>query len=358
MLTTRTQTRRVMVGNVPLGGGAPIAIQSMTKAPADDVSGNLAQIRAAADAGCDIMRVAIPTVAQVSAFSEMVKASPLPLVADIHFDWRIALGALEAGAAKLRLNPGNLADWEGLKLVAEAAAERGVPIRIGVNSGSVKHKSGPGDLRPIAQALAEEALGYARRFEELGCHDLVLSLKAPDPLTTIAANRAAAAAGDYPLHLGVTHAGPREESMLKSAIGVGALLADGLGDTIRLSFTGDPVAEVLGAQQLLKAAGLRQEGPTLLSCPTCGRCRTDLVAVVEEVKARLQGITAPLTVAVMGCEVNGPGEAREADVGLAAAGGRFTLFRQGQALRQVERDRAVDELLKEVQALAEAKKEL
>ncbi len=350
----RRKARQVCAGSVLIGGDAPVSVQTMTNAPADDVPGTLAQIRAAADAGCALVRCAVPTIREIDAFAAVVAGSPLPVVADIHFDWRIALRALENGAAKIRINPGNMNDWDGLAQVLAAASARGVPIRIGVNGGSVRHKD-QADDRPLEQALVEEALGYAQRFEELGFHDIVLSLKVSDALATIRVNRIAAARCDYPLHVGVTEAGVEEDALIKSAIGIGALLADGIGDTIRLSFTGDPVREVLAGRRLLTAAGLLRETPELVSCPTCGRCRCrSLPQIAEAVRAGLQEIHAPLRVAVMGCEVNGPGEAKDADLGIAGTGTGFVLFERGRAVRKLSEAEAVECLLAAVRALAQA----
>lgn len=349
--TIRRPSRRVLVGPVPLGDGAPLSIQTMTKAPAGDVEAAGEQIRAAAAAGCDIVRVAVPNVESAESFGRIVEASPIPVVADIHFDWRIALSAIDAGADKIRVNPGNMPENGGLERVVEAAGKRGIPIRVGVNSGSVKHKD-PSDCRPVAELMVAEALRWAEYIESLGFRDIVLSLKSGDAMETITANRLVASRCDYPLHLGVTAAGPREVALVKSALGIGALLADGIGDTIRLSFTGPPVDEVHAARELLAAAGLRDNGPVLLSCPTCGRCRVDLPELVETVRRRLAGIDVPLTVAVMGCEVNGPGEAREADVGIASAGKRITLFVAGSPVRTLPAEEAVDALLREVERLA------
>lgn len=335
-----------MVGGVPMGGDAPVTVQTMTKASAEDVEGTLAQIRRAADAGCDIIRCAVPSISQADAFAAVVAASPLPVVADVHFDWRIALAAVRAGAAKVRLNPGNM-DPKGLADVAKAARERGIPIRIGMNSGSAKRG---GDM---AADLAEAALSWAGKLEEQGFHDIVLSLKAPDAASTVAANRLAAEKSDYPLHLGVTAAGLEEDSLLKSALALGALLMDGIGDTIRLSFTGSPESEVRAGRRLLAAAGLRKEEAELVSCPTCGRCRVDLLKLAAEVRQRLAEIPAPLRIAVMGCEVNGPGEAKDADIGIAAAGGNFMLFIGGEPVRRLSPEAAVDELMREAKRLAE-----
>lgn len=347
----RRPTRQVLVGNVPVGGGAPVSVQTMTNAPADDVEATLAQIRDAADAGCDIIRCAVPSLRHGDAFAAVVRASPLPVVADIHFDARIAVAALRAGAAKIRINPGNMGDWDAIATVLDEAKTRGIPIRIGVNGGSIRHKN-PNDTRPPADALAEEALAYAHRFEEMGFHDIVLSCKASDVQMTIAVNRTVAARCDYPLHLGVTEAGPEEEAILKSAVGIGALLTDGIGDTIRLSFTAPPVREVVAGKRLLRAAGCLRDEPELVSCPMCGRCTVDLVSLAAAVRTRLPEIGAPLRVAVMGCEVNGPGEARDADVGIAAAGGRVTLFAHGAPCRQVDVEEAVDALIREAKRIA------
>lgn len=348
----RRPTRPVLVGNVPVGGDAPVSVQTMTNAPAEDADATLAQIREATEAGCDIIRCAVPSVRHADVFAAVVRASPLPVVADIHFDARIAVAAIKAGAAKIRINPGNMGDWDAIALVLKEAKSRGIPIRIGVNGGSIRQKN-PADTRPAAEALAQEALAYAHRFEELGFDDIVLSCKASDVRMTIAVNRTVAAQCAYPLHLGVTEAGPEEDALLKSAVGIGALLTDGIGDTIRLSFTAPPVREVLAGKRLLRAAGCLRDMPELVSCPTCGRCSVDLASLVEAVRVRLPEIGAPLRVAVMGCEVNGPGEARDADVGIAAAAGRVTLFVRGAACGQVDAAVAVETLIREAKRIAE-----
>ena len=348
----RRKTRQVNAGGVLIGGGALVSVQTMTNAPAADVSATLAQIKQAAGHGCDLVRCAVPTIKDIPAFAQVVRQSPLPVVADIHFDWRIALGCVEHGAAKIRINPGNMDNWEGIAAVLAACKARGVPVRIGVNGGSVKHKN-RADARPLEQALVEEALGYARRFEELGFHDIVLSLKVSDALATIRVNREIAALCDYPLHIGVTEAGVEEDALLKSAIGIGALLADGIGDTIRLSFTGEPVREVIAGRRLLKAAGIIREGVAVLSCPTCGRCRNrNLPQIAAEVRARLQTLRRPLRVAVMGCEVNGPGEAGDADIGIAATPEGFVLFCAGEKKCTLTSEEAVGELVAQALRLA------
>jgi len=333
MTPSRRPTRPVRVGPLTIGDGAPVSVQTMAKAPPDDIEAILAQVREAADLGCDLIRLAVPNKRALAPFAEVKRRSPLPLVADIHFNEELALGAIRAGADKVRLNPGNMRDWDALAAVVEAAGAAGAALRIGVNSGSVRHHVTGDDPRAMADALAEEILDYVERIERIGFRNLVLSLKANNPAETIAANLAVARETDCPLHLGVTAAGPEAEAMLKSAVGVGGLLAQGIGDTIRLSFTGPPAAEVVAARKLLRAVGLLRDRVEIVSCPTCGRCKVDLQQLVREVQDALADIRVPLRVAVMGCEVNGPGEASECDVGLAAGEGKFALFRAGELLR-------------------------
>lgn len=356
--TPARETRPVFVGGLQIGGGAPVRVQTMTKVPIEDVEGTLAQIADVADAGCDLVRCAVPNVTAAKPFGEVVKRSPLPVVADIHLDARIALAALEAGAHKLRINPGNMGDWEAIRRVLGEARERSVPIRIGVNAGSLRPE-GDAVRDPVARetALVNTALAYAERFEAMKFFDIVLSLKTSDVVSTIRVNRLAAARCAYPLHIGVTEAGPEEDAVVRSAAGVGALLADGIGETIRLSFTAPPRREVEEGLRLLRALGLRRDAPRLVSCPTCGRCRTDLMPLVREVKEALVGMDAPLTVAVMGCEVNGPGEAADADAGIACAGGRFLLFSEGEKRGVYARGEALGALLVEVRRLATSRPE-
>lgn len=348
----RRKSRPVRVGKVVIGGDAPIAVQTMTKAPLEDSEETLAQIKAAADAGCDLIRCAVPNLRSAAALAAVVKRSPLPVVADIHFDGRIALAAIKAGAAKIRINPGNMVDWEMLAAVAAAARDAEVVVRLGINSGSLP-VDGETDL-PVA--MAEQALRYAARFEEMGCRSLVLSLKAADVWSTVEANRRVARQCDLPLHLGVTAAGLEEDALVRSALAIGALLADGIGDTIRLSFTASPQAEVIAARRLLRAAGFLRDEATLISCPTCGRCRVDLIKLAREVRSRLAEFPPGITVAVMGCEVNGPGEARAADIGIAASGGKITLFAAGQALGEVSFEKAVEALLQRAHLLSQSGK--
>ncbi|MBN1258027.1 MAG: flavodoxin-dependent (E)-4-hydroxy-3-methylbut-2-enyl-diphosphate synthase [Planctomycetes bacterium] len=352
MTLPRRKSRPVKVGNLIIGGGAPVSVQTMVKASPDDINAIMAQINEAAELGCNLIRLAIPNRAALQPFAEVKRQSPLPLVADIHFNEHLAIGAIEAGADKVRINPGNMKDWEAITAVVKAAQQAGAAIRIGVNSGSIRPRKGE-DNRDLATALSEDALYYLERIEAMGFDQIVVSLKASDAPTTIAANLAVAGKMDYPLHLGVTAAGPEEDSILKSAIGVGGLLAQGIGDTIRLSFTGSPAAEVRAGKELLRAVGLLRDRVEIISCPTCGRCQVDLQEMAAQAKARLAHIRKPLKVAVMGCEVNGPGEAAECDVGIAAGKGKYALFRDGKLLKTITETEALDVLCAEVEALAE-----
>lgn len=349
------QSRRVAVGAVPMGGGAPVSVQTMTRSPIDDIDGNLRELVLAKELGCDIARVAVPSVDAARHFARIVERSPLPLVADTHFDWRISVAAIAAGAAKIRINPGNM-NPDGLVRVVEAAGERGIPIRIGGNSGSIRHRRDGSAAAPadMAELLAAETLSWAEKIEKMGFRDVVISLKANNARETVVANRFVAARSDFPLHLGVTAAGPREDAILKSAAAIGSLLLDGIGDTIRLSFTGDLAGEVTSGIDLLRAIEVRRDGPRIVSCPTCGRCRVDLPALVAAAKERLAGIKAPLSVAVMGCEVNGPGEAKDADLGIASAGGVIHLFVNGEVVGRAPADRALDLLVEAAEKMAES----
>ena len=347
----RRYSRQVSVGGVLIGGSSAVSVQTMTSKPAGDIDGTIEQIYQAAGEGCDIVRVAIPSLKDVVYFQEVCKISPLPVVGDIHFDARIAVAAIEAGAAKIRINPGNMENWEAINQILDAAKKAGVPIRIGVNGGSVKHKN-KDDSRGMEEAVVEEALEYASRFEDYGFSDIVISAKISDALSTIRVNREIAARCDYPLHIGVTEAGVEEDAMLKSAIGIGGLLADGIGDTIRLSFTGEPVREVIAGKRLLRAAGILRDGVEIISCPTCGRCRiSDMAGLAREVKQRLEGIKLPIKVAVMGCEVNGPGEAEGADIGVAGSGSGVLLFAKGEKLGVYSRAEAMDRLMVIVESM-------
>ena len=342
---TREHTKQIHVGGVALGGGAQVSVQSMCNTPTADAQATLAQIRKLADAGCDIIRVAVPDNDAAQAMKQICAESPIPVVADIHFDYRLALLCVEAGAAKIRINPGNIGAPERVRAVAEACGRRGVPIRIGINAGSLEKRLLEKYGAPTAEALVESAADHAALLERFGFTDICLSLKASSVPLTVAAYRLAAQRFPYPLHLGVTEAGTLTQGTIQSAMGIGALLLDGIGDTIRVSLTADPVEEVRAGIAILKAAGLRKSGPKVVSCPTCGRTQIDLIAAANEVERRLSGCTRDITVAVMGCVVNGPGEAREADYGLAGGRGEAALFRRGEVLGKVPESGMVDALM-------------
>ena len=342
---TREHTKQIHVGGVAVGGGAPVSVQSMCNTPTADADATLAQIRALAAAGCDIIRVAVPDAAAADAMARICDESPIPVVADIHFDYRLALRCAACGVAKIRINPGNIGGAERVRAVAEACASRGIPIRIGINAGSLEKRLLEKYGAPTAQALAESAADHAEMLERFGFSDICLSLKASSVPLTLAAYRLAAQRFPYPLHLGVTEAGTLWQGTVRSAVGIGALLLEGIGDTIRVSLTADPIEEVRTGIAILKAAGLRAEGAKVVSCPTCGRTQIDLIAAANEVERRLQGCTRTITVAVMGCVVNGPGEAREADYGLAGGRGEAALFRKGTIVRKVPEAGMVDALM-------------
>ncbi|MFW6438356.1 MAG: flavodoxin-dependent (E)-4-hydroxy-3-methylbut-2-enyl-diphosphate synthase [Armatimonadota bacterium] len=347
----RRDTRPVMVGNVQIGGGAPVSVQTMTKTDTSDVEATLAQVVRAAEVGADLVRIAVPSIDAVAPFAEIVSAAPVPIIADVHFDYRIAVECARAGAHKLRINPGNIGDDDRVAAVIEAAGEAGIPIRVGVNSGSLEKDLLAPDGRVTAEGLAQSAVRTVERMQRLGFEELVVSIKAAEVPMTVAANREFAGRSDLPLHLGITEAGFGRAAAVKSAAGLGIMLADGIGETIRVSMTDPPEDEVDVGLLLLRSLGLR-EGPWLTSCPTCGRCQVDLPPIAREVEKRLREIDAPLKVAVMGCEVNGPGEARQAHVGLAAGRGRAVIFAAGEQLRTVPIERAVDELIREARRIA------
>ncbi len=349
---TREHTKQIRVGRVAVGGGAPVSVQSMCSTRTSDAEATLAQIRRLAAEGCDIIRVAVPDGAAADAMERICAESPLPVVADIHFDYRLALRCAEAGAAKIRINPGNIGGAEHVRLVAEACGARGIPIRIGINAGSLEKRLLEQYGAPTAQALVESAADHAALLERFGFTDICLSLKASSVPLTLAAYRLAAQRFPYPLHLGVTEAGTPLQGTVRSAMGIGAALLDGIGDTIRVSLTADPAEEVRAGIAILRAAGLRG-GPQVVSCPTCGRTQIDLIAAANEVERRLAGCGRDITVAVMGCVVNGPGEAREADYGLAGGKGEAVLFRRGEIVRKVPEPGMVDALM----ALIEEDKE-
>ena len=344
-------SRQITVGGVKIGGEAPVTIQSMTNTPTHDVEKTLSQIRALAAAGCDIVRVAVPDMAAAEAIGALKAGSPVPLVADIHFDYRLALKAVEQGIDKIRINPGNIGSPERVRAVADACRERGVPIRIGVNGGSLERPLLEKYGGPTPEALVESALGHARLLEQFDFHDICISLKASSVPVTMRAYRLMAERYDYPLHLGVTEAGTPGLGTIKSAAGIGGLLALGIGDTFRVTLTADPVEEITVAKQILKAVGLRKDGPELIACPTCGRTNIDLIPIAREVEALLERVDKPITVAVMGCIVNGPGEARHADVGIAGGRGEGVLFKKGQIVAKVPEDQLVPELMKLIDTL-------
>ncbi len=348
----RRRTRRLRLGDVPVGGGAPISVQSMTKTDTRDVRATVRQIRRLEEVGCEIVRCAVPDREAAQALGKIVKAIKIPLVADIHFDYRLALEALEQGVQGLRINPGNIGGRARVEKVAEAAAERRVPIRIGVNSGSLEKSLLKKYKHPTAEAMVESATRQLELLEGIGFEDVKISVKAPSVPMTVQAYRLLADATDCPLHLGVTEAGTSWGGSIISAVGIGILLAEGIGDTIRVSLTSNPVDEVRVAYQILKSLGLREHGPTLISCPSCGRSQVDIERIALQVEKELARLKEPITVAVMGCAVNGPGEAREADVGLAAGAGDGLIFRGGEIVRKVKEGRLVAELLKEARSVA------
>lgn len=337
-------TKQILVGGVPVGGNAPIPIQSMCNTRTDDVTATVAQIKRLEAAGCEIIRVAVPDMAAARAVGAIREQISIPLVVDIHFDYRLALEAVAAGADKVRINPGNIGAPERVKAVAQACRVRGVPIRIGVNGGSLEKPllAKYGGVTP--EALVESAFGHIELLHRYDFDDICVSLKSSDVRTTMAAYRLMSEKSDYPLHLGVTETGTLRMGTIKSAIGIGGLLSFGIGDTIRVSLSADPVEEVSAARDILKALGIRRDGPNLISCPTCGRTRIDLIRLAQEVEQRLEHVQKPLTVAVMGCVVNGPGEAASADVGIAGGDGVGLLFRKGEIVKKVPQDQLVDEL--------------
>ncbi len=344
-------TRQILVGGVPIGGGAPVAIQSMLNTKTTDVAGSLAQIRQLADAGCQIVRLAVPNREAARSFAQIRKESPLPLVADIHFDYTLAIAAAEGGAAKIRINPGNIGGEDRVKAVVDVCRDRHIPIRIGVNGGSLDKTLLEKYGHPTAEALVESAFEHLELLEKQGFYDTCVSMKSSTVPTMVAAARLFREKCDYPLHIGVTETGPVRQGLIKSAMGIGALLLDGIGDTIRVSLTDDPVEEVYAAKDILKAAGLRREGVNIISCPTCGRTRIDLIGLVNQVDEALKNCQKPITVAVMGCIVNGPGEAREADIGIAGGDGWGTIFEKGVQVEKLPYDKLLPALLKRIEEL-------
>lgn len=344
-------TRQIHVGPIAIGGGAPCSVQSMCSTDTRDISATIAQINELAEVGCEIIRCAVPDPDAAHALLQLKQMSPIPVVADIHFDYKLALQVLEGGIDGLRLNPGNIGEkWKVAEIVA-SAAERKVPIRIGVNAGSLEKELLQRYGHPSPEAMVESALGHIRILEDLNYREIKVSLKASDVMKTVAAYRLFSEQSDYPLHIGITEAGTLFSGTIKSSVGLGILLADGIGDTLRVSLTGAPKDEVRVGYDILKAVGLRQRGINFVSCPTCGRCQIDLIRVAEDVEKRLQGVDRQITVAVMGCAVNGPGEAREADVGIAGGKGEGLVFRHGEIVRKVPESMLADALMEEIAKL-------
>lgn len=344
-------TKQIMVGSVPVGGGAPVAIQSMCSTHTDDVEATVQQILRLEAAGCEIVRVAVPDKESAFAIDKIKERIHIPLVVDIHFDYKLALACIERGADKVRINPGNIGGEDRVKAVADACRQRNIPIRIGVNGGSLEKELLAKYGKVCPEALVESAFGHIRLLNQFDFDDICISLKSSNVQIAMAAYQMMHEQSDYPLHLGVTEAGTRQMGTIKSAIGIGGLLAQGIGDTFRVTLTADPVEEVVVAKQILQAAGIRQDGPNLISCPTCGRTRIDLIPLAQEVEARLRTVQKPITVAVMGCVVNGPGEASAADVGIAGGNGFGFLFQHGEIVKKVPEEQLVDELFQLIDTL-------
>lgn len=348
-------TKKVLIGNVEVGGGSSVKIQSMNNTDTRDAKATLAQIQELADNGCDITRVAIPDMEAAESLKEITSKSPIPVVADIHFDYRLALAAADNGASKIRINPGNIGGPENVKLVADKCKERHIPIRVGVNSGSISREILAKYGEVNADAMTESALGAVKLLEDQDFDDIVISIKSSSPRLTIDTYRILSKSSDYPLHVGVTEAGTVREGAIKSAVGIGALLAEGIGDTIRVSLTGNPVDEVITAKQILKALDLRDGGITFISCPTCGRTQVPLIELAGQIEQKVSKLPYNLKVAVMGCVVNGPGEARECDIGIAGGKDEFVLFEKGVPVRKIPASVAVEEFVREVIRVGEEK---
>ena len=347
----RRKSRKIKLGNTTLGGDSPVLVQSMLNVPSTNIDGSVAQAKALAAAGCQVIRFAIPDEAALDLIEPIKNAVDVPLVADIHFNYRLALGAARRGIDKIRINPGNIGSDDRVKAVADICREKQIPIRIGVNSGSLEKHILAKYGAPTPEAMVESAMYHAALLEKFDFNDIVISIKSSNVPTMIAAYEMAAQRCDYPLHLGVTEAGTERMGIIKSAAGIGSLLCHGIGDTIRVSLTDDPVKEVFAAMDILKAIGLKNDSPYLIACPTCGRTRIDLVGLAKQVEEKLRDVHKPIKVAVMGCVVNGPGEAREADIGIAGGDGEGLLVKKGQILRKVPEDQLLTELMKEIDKL-------
>jgi len=347
----RKSTKIISIGKVRVGGGNPVAVQSMTKTYTHDINATIKQIHKLQDAGCQIVRCAVPEEKDALAIKQIKKHIKIPLVADIHFNYRLAIAAIEAGADKIRINPGNIGGEEKLKAVVSACKERNIPIRIGVNSGSLEKEILKKYKHPTAKALVESALKNIRILEKLNFHDIVVSIKSTSVPITIEAYRMLSRKICYPLHIGITEAGISTSGIIKSSVGIGALLAEGIGDTIRVSLTGDPVTEVIVAKEILKSLELEKSGATIISCPTCGRCEIDVEAIAKAIEKATKGVKKPLKIAIMGCVVNGPGEAADADVGLAGGKGMGLIFRSGKIVKKIPESEMIRELMNEVKKI-------
>jgi len=346
----RKQTRKVQIGNVTIGGGAPIAIQSMTNTKTEDVTATVAQIQELTAAGCEIIRCAVPTMEAAKALAEIKKQISIPLVADIHFDYRLAIAAIENGADKIRINPGNIGSMDRVQAVAETAKKYGVPIRVGVNSGSLERNLVEKYGGVTAEGLVESAIDKVAMLEQFDFHDIVISIKSSDVLMCVKAHELIAKQTDYPLHVGITEAGTIRSGNIKSSLGLGMILSQGIGDTIRVSLTAAPVEEIVTAKLILRTLGLRTGGIEVVSCPTCGRTKIDLIGLAEQVESMVAGYDLPIKVAVMGCAVNGPGEAKEADLGIAGGNGEGLVFRKGEIVRKVPESELLSALREEIEA--------
>jgi (E)-4-hydroxy-3-methylbut-2-enyl-diphosphate synthase len=341
----RKKTRQIHVGNIAIGNGNPVSVQSMTKTDTRDVEATVAQIRSLEEVGCEIIRLAVPDIEAAQALGAIKRSANIPMIADIHFDWRLALEAIKQGIDGLRLNPGNIgADWK-VKEVVVAAKEENIPIRIGVNAGSLEKELLEKYGHPTPEALVESAEGHIKILEDLDFHNIKVSLKASNVMRTVEAYRLFSEKHDYPLHIGISEAGPPFTGMIKSAVGLGMLLSDGIGDTMRVSLTAEPQEEIRVAYEILKSLGIRRRGPELISCPTCGRCQVDLRPLAQKVEDILKNVSKPISVAVMGCVVNGPGEAREADFGIAGGKGMGLVFKKGEVVKKVKEEELLDALI-------------
>ena len=352
----RKKTKQIALGSLKIGGNAPVAVQSMCNTDTRDVDATLAQIKQLEEAGCEAVRLAVPDAEAAQALGKIKKGAKIPLIADIHFDYRLAIDAVNQGIDALRLNPGNIGKKENVAEVVRACKDRGIPIRIGVNAGSLEKHLLEKYHHPTPEAIVESAFGHIRILEDMNFTDLKVSLKASDVLTTVAAYRLFSSKSDYPLHIGISEAGTLFSGTIKSSVGLGILLADGIGDTMRVSLTADPVEEVRAAYEILKALKVRQRGVNIISCPTCGRTEINIIGLAQEVEKRLSHITEPITVAVMGCVVNGPGEAREADVGIAGGKGVGLLFKHGEIIQKFDEKELADVLVKEVESIIRQQK--